>query len=171
MEVGFIHQDDRWRRHFGDEIVQFILWRDARSGIVRITDVNESGIRDVGHLGEVVREAVSERNLNNLRSIDSGMVQNCFEGRISYDQFAALRSCESFRAQFQHLARPIAEQDLVGRDIVQLRQFLIPVSGGAAGCVIGTVFARERVGLTTAQAAPAPNSSANFRREIETVFM
>ena len=104
--------------------MQFVLWRDARSGIVRITDVNESGIRDVGHLGKVVREAVSERNFNDLRSIDGGMMQNCFEGRIGYDQSAALRSCESFRAEFQHLARSIAQQDLVGRDIVQLRQFL-----------------------------------------------
>ena len=71
-----------------------------------------------------MREAVSERNFNNLRSIDGGMMQNCFEGRIGHDQFATLRSRKSFRAEFQHLARSIAQQDLVGRDIVQLPQFL-----------------------------------------------
>ena len=48
---------------------------------------------------------------------------------------------------------------------------VVVIGGGAAGCVIGTVFARETLGLITAQAAPAPNSCANFRREIETVFM
>ena len=51
-------------------------------------------------------------------------MQNCFEGRIGHDQFATLRSRKSFRAEFQHLARSIAQQDLVGRDIVQLPQFL-----------------------------------------------
>jgi hypothetical protein len=31
--------------------------------------------------------------------------------------------------------------------------------------------AKENAGLTTAQAAPAPNNCANLRREIEMVFM
>src|SRR5437762_13242286 len=111
MEVCFIYQDHRLRWRFGDEIVKFVLWCDAGSGIVRITDVNESGIRDFRHLGKVMREAVSERNFNDLRSIDGGMMQNCFEGRIGYDQSAALRSCESFRAEFQR-----SEERRVGKE-------------------------------------------------------
>src|SRR5437762_13223034 len=44
--------------------------------------------------------------------------------------------------------------------------------GGAGGSFMrGTVFAKESAGLTAAQAAPAPNSCANLRREIEMLFI
>ena len=50
MKVRFVNKNHGLARRFRDEIAQLILRRDAGSGIVRITDVNQTALRGGKHL-------------------------------------------------------------------------------------------------------------------------
>ena len=124
MKVRFVHENRRFARSLRNEIAQSILGSDTGGGIVRVADINQTSFRSGKHFRQVMREGGGERHLHHFGAISVGIIENCFKGRISGDEFPALLSSECFRAEFENLAGTIAEQDSVVTDVVQVRQLL-----------------------------------------------
>ena len=57
MEVRFIHENHRFAWRFSDEFTEFILGRNASSGIVRVTNIDQTSLRGGKHLWQIMRKA------------------------------------------------------------------------------------------------------------------
>src|SRR6266436_5985080 len=110
VEVSLVHQNHGLAWSFGDIFSQFILWRDAGGGIVRVANVNEPLLGRVGHFSKIMTKATSERNFHDLSTVDARVIENRFKGRIGRDEIAARWSSKCFRTEVENLARTVAEQ-------------------------------------------------------------
>src|SRR5215467_6445488 len=148
MEVSFVHKNHCRTLRVCDEFAQLIFGRNACGGIIRVADVNQTSLRSGTHFWKIMGKGWSQWNLYHLGAVNSGLLENCFESRIGYDEWSALFPGECLRAELQNLAGPVAEQDLVAIDVVQLRQLLnehvIMLIGVTAAEIERTVHCRVR---------------------------
>ena len=124
MEVCFVHQNHCFARSFCDEVAYFVLGRDTRSGVVRIADVNQTALGSDEHFWQIVRKAAGQGHLYYFSTIGAGILEYGFESWVRRDKLSVLGSGKCFRAQFQNLARAVAQQDFVAIDMVQRRQLI-----------------------------------------------
>ena len=124
VEIGFIHQNRRFAWSFVDELAQFVLGRDAGSGIVWVADVNQTFISRREHFWKVVTESGGEGNFHHVSAVDARLIENCFESWISGNEFATLFPSKRVGAKFQNLVGPVAEQDLIAINAIDFRQLI-----------------------------------------------
>ena len=124
MKVRFVYENHCFAWSSPEEIAQLILGRDARRGIIRVADVNQTSPRGGKHFWKIMGEGRRQWHLHHFGAIRGCLFQNCFEGRIGCDKGSTLFPGECFGAEFQNLARTVTEQNLVAVYAVKRGQFI-----------------------------------------------
>ena len=103
-------------------------------------------------------ETARERNFHDLGAVDARVIKQRFESRIGRYQIAARRSSECLGAQFQNLARTVAEHDLIAINAVQFCQGI-------------DQFVVMYIGISTRQAERVRHRFERFRRRPVGIFV
>jgi hypothetical protein len=118
MKVRLIHENHRFAWRFADEFTEFILGRNAGSGVVRVTNIDQSSLRGGKHLWQIMHKAGGQGHLYDFGAVDCRLLQDRFKSGISGDECPARFPGKRLRAELQDLAGTIAEQDLIVIDAV-----------------------------------------------------
>ena len=149
MIVGLINQNHRVAWRPGDELAQLVFRRNARGGVVRITNVDQPFVCRRCHFCKIVSEAARKRHFHDLGATNIGVISDSLECWVGYNHFSTAggecaqssatrwrrqrnriasrirhRTRKSCSTQLQDLSGAIAEQDLLALDTVYLRDRL-----------------------------------------------